>query len=90
MASIYNNIGTAKELIADVKAHGFNTDIENICRAQDIFGHSSVEELAALANENQNTFYMILFKIWNWREATTFYNEHSNPDDVRTLKKRIE
>lgn len=25
-------------------------------------------------------FYQILFHIWNWEDATRFYNQHSNPD----------
>lgn len=27
----------------------------------------------------QETFYFILFSIWNWRDATAFYNERTNP-----------
>jgi len=27
----------------------------------------------------QDTFYFIAFNIWNWREATAFFNEHTNP-----------
>lgn len=25
-------------------------------------------------------FYQVLFHIWNWEDATRFYNQHSNPD----------
>lgn len=99
--SIYDNIKTAKDLIIEVKAHGLSTKQEDICRAQDIFGHSTVEELAALATDNgrrdedgtpnqsgnwssgrdgtQKVFYQIIFTIWNWEDATKYYNEHSNP-----------
>ncbi len=50
--SIYDNIKTAKDLIFEVKAHGLSTNIEDMCRAQDIFGNSTVEELEALATDN--------------------------------------
>ncbi len=99
--SIYDKITTAKDLIFEVKAHGLSTNIEDMCRAQDIFGNSTVEELEALATYNgrrdtngtpdqfgtwssgkegtQKYFYQIIFTIWNWEEATKYYNEHSNP-----------
>ena len=28
----------------------------------------------------QSTFYHILFHIWNWEDATRFYNQHTNPE----------
>ena len=49
--SKYDSIETAAELVAEVQAHGLSTAQEDICRAQDIFGHTSVEELAHLAND---------------------------------------
>lgn len=51
MASIYDNIKTARELVSFVKAHGMSTKMEDICRAQDIFGNSTIEELDDLAND---------------------------------------
>ena len=99
--SIYDNTKTAKDLIFEVAAHGLSTKQDDICRAQDIFGNSTVEELSALAIDNgrcnedgtpnqfgsrcsgsdgtQRHFYQIIFSIWNWRDATKYYNEHSNP-----------
>lgn len=78
--SIYDKIETAKDLIREVKAHGLSTKTDDICRAQDIFGRSTIEELDALATDNKthSTFYFTLFTIWNWEEATRFFNEHSN------------
>lgn len=49
--SIYDNIKTAKDLIFEVKAHGLSIKTEDICRAQDIFGNSTVGELEALATD---------------------------------------
>lgn len=102
MASIYEKIKTPKELLELVKVHGLSTEIEDICRAQDIFGRAPIEDLVALANDNgrkndagesdpngswscgrdglQKTFYSVLFHIWNWEDATRFYNQHTNPD----------
>lgn len=79
--SIYDKIETAKDLIFEVKAHGLSTKIEDICRAQDIFGNSPVEELETLANDKNRSreFYQIIFTIWNWEDATRFYNQTSNP-----------
>lgn len=51
MPSIYDNIKTARELVSFVRAHGFSTNIEDICRAQDIFGNTAIEELDDLAND---------------------------------------
>ena len=28
----------------------------------------------------QDTFYMIAFNIWNWVDATRFFNQHTNPE----------
>ena len=93
MESIYDNVKTAKDLLTEVQAHGLSTKIEDICRAQDIFGRTSIEELDALANDNgmdgsmstgrrgtQAVFYQVLFYIWNWEDATRFYNQHSNSE----------
>lgn len=48
MASQYDRIKTAEELLKEVAAHGLSTKPEDICRAQDIFGHSEVKELTAI------------------------------------------
>ena len=90
MTSQYDKIKTAKELIEEIRIHGFSTVQEDVCRAQDIFGHSPVGELVEIASgSHQDAFYMVLFHIWNWRDATAFYNEHSNPDNVKVLKEEL-
>lgn len=121
MASKYDNIKTAKDLVSEVMMHGLSLNQEDICRAQDIFGHSTIEELDALANDigrndehgnpdpkgtwssgrrgTRSTFYQIAFNIWNWEDATRFWNEHSNPamdalrvaeTEARAAKKKID
>ena len=112
MTSRYDKIQTARDLVMEVKFHGFSCKPEDICRAQDIFGHSTIEELDTLANDigrnNENgepdpkgtwsstrtptrdTFYSILFQIWNWEEATRFWNEHSNPEREQIAVIKIE
>lgn len=79
--SVYDKIETAKDLTFEVMAHGLSTKIEDICRAQDIFGNSAVEELQALAKDEHRSrvFYQIIFTIWNWEDAARFYNQNSNP-----------
>lgn len=108
MASIYDEIKIAADLVREVMLHGLSTKQEDICRAQDIFGNSSIEELASLANDNgrndeygnpdpkgswssgrkgtQSTFYSIVFSIWNWEDATRFWNQHTNPDKEMLVK----
>lgn len=49
--SIYDSIKTAAELVREVQAHGMSTAQEDLIRAADIFGHSSVKELVELAND---------------------------------------
>lgn len=99
--SKYDSIKTATELVNEVSVNGLSTKQEDICRAQDIFGRSSIEELVRLANDigrnngdgkpdpkgsfssgrkgTRDTFYMIVFSIWNWEDACRFWNQHSNP-----------
>lgn len=108
MASIYDGIFSTRALLETVKQHGLSTKAEDICRAQDIFGRATLQELIALANDNgrmnsdgeadpngswsngrdglQKTFYSVLFHIWNWEEATRFWNQHTNPE-YANLKK---
>lgn len=80
MKSMYDNIKTAALLIDEVKRNGLSMKDEDICRAQDILGHSNAEELAEIANDikTQDIFYWTLFKVWNWKEAVSFWNEHTN------------
>lgn len=51
MSSKYDNIQTAAELVSEVMIHGLSTEQEDICRAQDIFGNSTLKELVKLAND---------------------------------------
>lgn len=112
MESIYDNISTAKELVNYVMVHGMSTKTEDICRMQDIFGNSAVEDLAFLANDigrdnhdgepdpkgtmysgrraTRGTFYSILFSIWNWEDATRFWNTHTNPEHEKLKELRTE
>ncbi len=98
--SKYDQITTAADLIFEVRAHGLSTIQADICRAQDIIGNSTIEELEALATDTgraddngnpsqfgnwstgrdgtQKFFYSIIFSIWNWEDATAFYNRVSN------------
>jgi len=46
-----DQVTTAKELVALVSWQGVSTKQEDICRMQDIIGHSTVEELNLLAND---------------------------------------
>lgn len=100
MSSKYDAIKTAADLVREVQNHGLSTAQEDICRAQDIFGSSCIDELVRLANDigrnddqgkpdpkgtwssdrksTQGTFYMIAFSIWNWEDATHFWNQHTN------------
>lgn len=81
--SEYEKITTARELINMVRIRGLSTKTEDICRAQDIIGHTTEDKLDELANEApeiRNQFYHILFHIWSWEDATRYYNQHTNPE----------
>lgn len=49
--SKYDHIETAADLVAEVAAHGLSMEQEDINRAQDIFGRSTIKELVDLAND---------------------------------------
>ena len=93
--SKYDKINTAKELIREVISNGLSTEQEDRNRAADIFGNSSVGDLAELANSTDeigrkfvgSTFYFIAFNIWHWEQAVSFYNQYSNP--ARTEHERV-
>lgn len=51
MNSKYDSIKTAAELVKEVRLNGLSLAQEDICRAQDIFGNTPIEELAFLAND---------------------------------------
>lgn len=79
MTSIYDKYNTPEQIVDEVEYHGLSTKQEDICRIQDIFGRAPITELVELANGmRQEKFYMVLFHIWHWREATAFYNDYSN------------
>lgn len=47
----YESIKTAAELVKEVQMHGLSVALDDLNRAADIFGNSTVEELVALAND---------------------------------------
>lgn len=110
MSSKYDSIKTAEEMVQEVIVHGLSTNQDDLCRVQDIFGNSPIEDLDRLANDigrnneygepdpkgtwssgrrpTRDVFYMILFNIWNWEDATRFWNQHSNPEREELIKLR--
>lgn len=84
MKTKLEQITTASELITYTLAFGVPTDPESICRMQDIIGHSTEEELEALADKYQEhdrtgkQFYFVLYHIWNWEDATRYFLQHSS------------
>lgn len=51
MASQYDNIKTAADLITEVQCHGLSQKTEDLNRAADIIGNTPVKELIRLAND---------------------------------------
>ena len=92
--SKYDNIKTVRELIEEVAINGISMEEEDICRAQDIFGHSTESELKALARSKEefgrqsihSLFYFIAFHIWSWEMAVQFWNETSNLEHENAKK----
>ena len=101
MASIYEKITTPKELLQEVRMHGFSTKTEDICRAQDIFGHAANEDLVALATDNgmngswstgkegySKEFYSVIFNIWSHEDAARFWMQNTSPEYKELLNLR--
>ena len=87
MKSKYDSIKTAQELVKEVAMNGISRKEEDICRMQDIFGHSDIEELKELATgRDYGMFYFIIFEIWSWEDAVRFWNETSNRE-LESIKK---
>lgn len=84
-------IETAAELVALVSWQGVSTKQEDICKMQDIIGHSTLDQLDVLANDKntQSRFYHLLSVIWNWEDVIRFWNEHTDPGykELRELRK---
>lgn len=89
----FEEIKTAEELLQYTRIHGIPMDQDSINFMQDVVGHDTVRNLAALAEtedaKRADAFFHLLFTIWNWREAVAFYNQHGNPMYQR-LKSKAE
>ena len=90
MKSKYDNIKTAAELVAEVAINGFSTEMEDICRAQDIMGHSNDEDFKKIIEDGRKKsyFFFILFKIWNWQEACELWDRLGNNRRADLIKER--
>ena len=65
---------TAQEVIDEVKLHGLNTDINNLNKIADIFGHSTEQTLLELAKHHKETFFLICVNIWDIDHIVQYYN----------------
>lgn len=87
--SIYEKIESAAALVNEARLHGFSTKCEDVIRAQDIFGHSTEEQLSDLATGKDSlTFYLILKNIWDTERVFRFWNQHNNPEHEQLMKAR--
>lgn len=91
MLKKFEDLTTAADLLTYIKAHGRPTDIKSICRMQDIIGHTAVNHLIDITQENTSHMMPLLLDIWNWEDATNFYNKHINVEyrDTRKALKDI-
>ena len=89
--SKYDKISSAAEMVREIRMHGLSIDTEDLCRVQDIVGHSTEEQLTDLAanTDTRGAFYMMLFDIWNYEDAARFWNLHTNPEhkELEQLRK---
>lgn len=88
MATKYDKIETAEKLVELVKGQGLYTDMESIVRVQDIIAKSSYEDLAEMAADGakQDTLFMILTKVWNWKDVAQFWNSYVNPEHKELIR----
>jgi hypothetical protein len=87
--SEYDNITTADDLVREVMQNGLSTTQEDLNRAADIIGQTSVGDLEALAKnkawklqfdrfaETARALYAILHSIWGYDEFCRFYARHA-------------
>ena len=66
--SKYDSIQTAAKLVAEVQAHS------------DQGQPDPQGSWSSGRRPTQGTFYSIAFSIWNWEDATRFWNLHTNPE----------
>jgi hypothetical protein len=84
-AGRYDDINDIVALIREIAYHGMSTQQHDLNRIADIVGNTHVGKLAEMANStgtygNRNAgqvIYSILFKVWNYEQAVSFYNEHT-------------
>lgn len=87
---MYEKIKTARELVTHVRAHCMNTELENINRAADILGNSTESELASVANEDKDTFFLIAKFTWSMPQCIDFYIKHCSPSVDRLAQDKGE
>jgi len=81
----YDEIDCVKSLICEIANHGMSAQQHDLNRIADIVGNATVGELAKIANSTEKSgnmtvgarLYRILFKVWNYEQAVSFYNEHT-------------
>ncbi len=88
-----HGLSTAQEDICDVQDSFGHTAVEELERLANDIGRvnedGEPDPNGAYSNGRRGTrgaFYMILFTIWNWEDATRFWNLVTNPDRDRLEK----
>lgn len=83
-----------KELVNQISiTGGIHTDMESICIMQDIIGHSSIEDVKAVANsEQKESFYRLYGHCYGTVEAIKYYLNNSNQlaDQIEGMQDKID
>jgi len=73
-----SNSTSMKDLLALVRIHGINTELECTNKLADIIGCKTVDELKEAAESDKPTFFFVLRYIWNMQDILNFYNNNCN------------
>jgi hypothetical protein len=84
-AGRYDDIRDIDELISSVAHDGLSVQQHDLNRVADIVGNTTHGKLAEVANSDKRYgnrtagafVYSILFKVWHYEQAVSFYNEHT-------------
>lgn len=82
-----HGLSTAQEDICRARDIFWHTAVEELARLANDIGRDNDKgepdphgSWSSGRRPTQGTFYAIVFSIWNWEDATRFWNLHTNPE----------
>lgn len=82
-----HGLSTRQEDLVRVQDIFGNSTIDELVNLANDIGRNNADgepdpegSWSSIRRGTRDTFYMILFSVWNWEDAVRFYNQHTNPD----------